>query len=80
MRGLVDALFGPLDRLLAAIPIEAARWAAAALLVVPVLIVVLTVSRAWTLRGAPSGSRWRDLRIWAVVVTLPYLLLYLLAD
>jgi hypothetical protein len=56
----------------------AARVAAVALLVLP-LLAVLRLRRASILRGAPSTSRWRDLRLWAIVATLPYVVLYLLA-
>lgn len=79
MRGVIDAVFGPLDRMLGSVPIEAAPWAAAALLIVPLGFVVLALPREGILRGAPSTNRWRDLRIWAVLVTLPYIVLYLLA-
>jgi hypothetical protein len=75
---LLRALFAPVNALLGALPMGAARVAAVALLVVP-LLVVLRLPRASVLRGAPTASAWRDLRLWAAVAILPYVLLYLLA-
>ena len=39
---------------------------------------VLRLDRDFIYLGSPDRSRWRDLRLWAVVVTVPYLLIYLL--
>ena len=38
----------------------------------------LRLDRRFIYLGSPDQSRWRDLRIWAVIVTVPYLLIYLL--
>ena len=78
MNELLRAIFGPVNELLGALPMGAARVSTFALLLLP-LLVVLRLPRAWILRGAPSPSRWRDLRLWAAVAMLPYLVLYLLA-
>ncbi|HVS13333.1 MAG TPA: hypothetical protein VMV46_05390 [Thermoanaerobaculia bacterium] len=78
MNELLRALFEPVNALLGALPMGAARVAAVALLVIP-LLVVIRLPRSSVLRGAPSTSSWRDLRLWAVVAVLPYVLLYLFA-
>ena len=83
-RSLLELVLGPVDHLLQALPLASARWFALALLVVPVLVVALS-PRASALRGAPgsssaSGGPWyRDLRLWATLISLPYILVYLLA-
>ncbi len=78
LRPLFDAIFGPLDAALGAIPESVAPWAASALLIVPLLFVI-RIPLERLLHDAPDTRRWRDLRIWAVVITLPYLLIYMLA-
>ncbi len=75
LRALAEAVFRPLDALLAALPLEAAPWCAVALLTLPVLVVARLPARS-VLRGAPDERRWRDLRWWAAAVTLPYVLIY----
>lgn len=76
LRGLLEALFSPVDRLLGALPLASGKVAVALLLLVP-LVWVLRLDRDFVLLGSPDESRWRDLRLWAVVVTVPYLLIYL---
>ncbi|HVS65499.1 MAG TPA: hypothetical protein VMT85_18575 [Thermoanaerobaculia bacterium] len=78
MNELLRSIFDPVNALLGALPMGAARVATTVLLVAP-LLAVLWLPRASILRGAPSASRWRDLRVWAVVAMLPYVVLYLLA-
>ena len=39
---------------------------------------VWTLRPEFIFRGAPDQKRWRDLRIWAMVVLLPYVGVYLL--
>jgi hypothetical protein len=34
------------------------------------------LSRKFVFRGAPDEHRWRDLRIWATFVMLPYVAIY----
>lgn len=75
---LLHTIFGPVNSLLGSLPIAFARVAVLALLLLP-LLAVLRLSRASILRGAPSESPWRDLRLWAIVAILPYVVLYLLA-
>jgi hypothetical protein len=78
MNELLRATLGTLDAAIGAVPLGAARWSALALLVAPVLVVALA-RREWIYRGAPDQRSARDLRFWAVLVTLPYAILYLLA-
>lgn len=70
-------LLAPLDGWLAAQPPTVWRLSAVALIVVGSLWVVF-VPRRFVLRGAPDERPWRDLRFWAVLVALPYALIYLL--
>jgi len=37
----------------------------------------LFLPRPFIYAGAPTGSRWRDLRIWLVLLLIPYLAVYL---
>jgi hypothetical protein len=78
VNGFLVATLGTLDGWLGAIPLGAARWSAAALLVLPVVVLAFA-RREWIYRGAPDQRRARDLRMWAALVTLPYAILYLLA-
>ena len=68
----------PIDRALGSVPLGAARWAALALLCVPVLV-TWRANKGDVLRGASDHKAWRDLRWWAVLFTLPYVLVYWLA-
>ncbi len=78
LRTLLEAFFGPFDRALLSLPLWVARFSAVLLLLVPALWVALRSERSVVMRGAPDDSRWRDLRLWAILVTLPYVLIYLL--
>ncbi|HVR30633.1 MAG TPA: hypothetical protein VMS86_14000 [Thermoanaerobaculia bacterium] len=75
MRSFLQAVLGPFDALLGAIPLEAARW-----IVVGFFLIAgagaLLVPRAFVFRGAPDDRWHRDLRLWAILVLLPYLLIY----
>ncbi|MEM6703169.1 MAG: hypothetical protein AAGA81_06105 [Acidobacteriota bacterium] len=76
LRQFLEAFFGPLDQLLGSLPLMTGRVAVALLLLVP-LVWVLRLDREFILLGSPDRARWRDLRLWAVLVTLPYLAIYL---
>ena len=65
-----------MNALLASIPMGLAKAAIVALLIVPVIWAV-RLKRDFIYLGSPGQERWRDLRIWAVVVTVPYVLIYL---
>ena len=42
------------------------------------LVWVWCLRREFVFRDAPDQRWWRDLRIWATVVTVPYIVIYLL--
>ncbi len=72
----LSAALRPLDDFLSALPIGVARGCAITLFLL-VTVWVLTLKRELVFRGAPSQRPWRDLRLWAVLVALPYCLIYL---
>ena len=76
MRTILEFLLGPINDALGALPLWSARVAVALLLILPAAAVWL-LSRDWVLRGAPDRARWRDLRIWAALFSVPYLVIYL---
>ena len=77
MRTILEFVLGPIDSAMGALPLWSARIAVALLLILPAAA-VWRLSRDWVLRGAPDGARWRDLRIWAALFIVPYLVIYLL--
>lgn len=77
MRGLFEAIFDPLTAALGAIPFAAARWFTVAFLLVPVLAVFF-IKTDYVFLGASKRRWWLDLRLWTVVVMIPYILIYLL--
>ena len=77
MRTILEFVLGPINDALAELPLWSARVAVALLLVLPAAA-VWRLGRDWVLRGAPNGAKWRDLRIWAALFIIPYLVIYLL--
>lgn len=77
MRTIFELVLGPVDAAMGALPLWSARVAVALLLVLPAAA-VWRLGREWVLRGAPDRARWRDLRIWAALFVVPYLVIYLL--
>lgn len=77
MRAVLELVLGPVDAAMGALPLWSARVAVALLLVLPAAA-VWRLGREWVLRGAPDRARWRDLRIWAALFVVPYLVIYLL--
>ena len=77
MRTILEFVLGPVDAAMGALPLWSARVAVALLLVLPTAA-VWRLGRDWVFRGAPDRTRWRDLRIWAALFIVPYLLIYLL--
>ena len=76
---LVDvtrSVLGPLDRYLADVSPEVGRWCALALFAIAA-IWVFTLKRDYVYLGAADRAVWRDLRLWTVVVLLPYAVIYL---
>ena len=75
---LLTGFFDPIHALMRSIPLDSARFFVLVLLAVP-LIALLMQKRSFIFRGAPDDKAWRDLRLWAVIVMLPYLVLYALS-
>ena len=74
---VLKPLHAPLDAWLGSLPMWVAMACAIGLFVVAG-IWVWCLPRAFVYRGAPDNRWWRDLRIWATVVLLPYIGIYLL--
>lgn len=77
MRTLLEFVLGPINAAMGALPLWSARIAVALLLILPAAA-VWRLGRDWVLRGAPDLAKWRDLRIWAALFVVPYLVIYLL--
>ncbi len=73
----LKALQTPIDDWLGGLPMWVALACAIGLYAVA-LIWVWFLRRDFVFRGAPDKRWWRDLRIWATLVTIPYVLVYLL--
>ena len=69
-------LLAPLDRLLDSAPPWVGQACAVGLFLVAALWVAM-LSKDYIYRGAPDRAWWRDLRIWAWLAMLPYVLLYI---
>ena len=76
MRALFEAIFAPLNGMLQAVPFAAARWIVVTFLVLAALSPWL-LSDAYIFLGSPHRRRSHDLRLWALVIMLPYILIYL---
>lgn len=74
---LLQGIFGPLDAILESIPFGAARWIVVGFLVVAALSPLL-LSDAYIYVGSADRRRRRDLRLWALLIMLPYILIYML--
>lgn len=74
---LLQGIFGPLDAILESIPFGAARWIVVGFLVIAALSPML-LSDAYIYAGSADRSRRRDLRLWALLIMLPYILIYML--
>ena len=77
MRTIFEFVLGPIDAAIGSLPLWSARVAVALLLVLPA-VGVWRLSRDWAFRGAPDRAGWRDLRVWAALFIVPYLVIYLL--
>jgi len=73
----LKSLHEPIDNWLGSLPMSVAMACAVGLFVLAG-IWVWTLRADFIFRGAPDRSRWRDLRIWSMVVLLPYIAIYLL--
>jgi hypothetical protein len=77
VKTLLQALLGPFDSLLGAIPLDAGRWVVVGFFGAVALATLLLPSE-FVFRGAPDRRWYRDLRWWGVVIVLPYILIYAL--
>ena len=73
----LEAFHRPIDAWLASLPMSVALFSAIGLYVIAV-IWVWTLPREFVYRGQSTQSRWYDLRIWATLVVIPYVMIYLL--
>ena len=73
----IKALHQPIDDWLGSLPMSTALACAIGLFVVAG-IWVWTLRTEFIFRGAPGRRWWCDLRIWATLVLLPYIGIYLL--
>ena len=73
---LLKRLHQPLDEWIGGLPSWAGVACAVGLFVLAGLW-VLTLKREYVYVGAPDRRRWRDLRLWALLVLLPYIIIYL---
>jgi len=71
------SLHEPIDHWLVSLPMSVAMACAIGLFVLAG-IWVWTLHTDFIFRGAPDHKRWRDLRIWSMVVLLPYITIYFL--
>jgi len=73
----LKSLHQPIDDWLGSLPMSVAMFCAVGLFVLAG-IWVWTLKADFIFRGAPDRSRWRDLRIWSMIVLLPYITIYIL--
>jgi hypothetical protein len=66
----------PLDRMLDAIPMGVAQAIVIGLFVVAA-VVCCCLRRKYVYMGAPDQKAWRDLRLWSVLLVIPYILVYI---
>lgn len=73
----LKSMHGPIDAWLLSLPPWV--WTASAIaLIVLGAFSTLLFSREYVFRGAPDRAAWRDLRIWALLFVIPFVLVYLL--
>lgn len=75
MRTILETIFDPLNAALAAIPLSAARWITVAFLILPVIGAAMLKSD-YIFLGARRRIWYLDLRIWAGLCMIPYILIY----
>lgn len=71
----LKALHEPLDQWLGSLPMSIAMSCAIGLYVVA-FVWVWCLKREFVFRGTPDNRWWRDLRIWATLVLIPYVAIY----
>lgn len=75
MREALGAIFDPLSAALGAVPLGAGRFITVGFLLLAT-VATLFLPANYVYLGSPDRRRWRDLRLWAVSIMLPYLLIY----
>ena len=75
--GLIKGFHEPIDNWLGQLPMSVALGCAIALYAIA-LTWVWSLRREFVFRGSPDQKPWRDLRIWATIVVIPYVAVYLL--
>lgn len=73
----LKALHTPIDNWLGSLPMSVAMACALGLYAIAV-IWVWRLQKEFVFRGAPDQKKWRDLRIWATLVVVPYVAVYIL--
>ena len=73
----LKALHEPIDAWLGSLSMNVAMACALGLYAIAV-VWVWTLPREFVFRGAPDQKPWRDLRVWATLVVIPYVAVYLL--
>lgn len=71
----IKSLLAPLDAFLNSLPMWAAQASAIGLFVFAGIF-AWCMPRRFIYLGAPDQALWRDLRIWATLVLVPYVLIY----
>jgi uncharacterized membrane protein YgaE (UPF0421/DUF939 family) len=71
----LKSLHAPLDRALDAVPMSVAQGCTIGLFVAAAIF-AWCMPRRYIYLGAPDQARWRDLRIWATLVLVPYMIIY----
>jgi hypothetical protein len=72
----LKSLHEPIDNWLGSLPMWVAMACAIGLFAIAGTW-VWTLRKEFVFRGAPDQSWWRDLRLWATAVLLPYVAIYL---
>jgi len=65
----------PLDAWLASLPLWVAQACVLAIFFISALLVT-RLHRRYVYIGAPDDRPWRDLRIWSLVLLVPYIAIY----
>ena len=73
----LKALHAPIDNWLASLPMSVAMGCALGLYAIAV-VWVWRLKKEFVFRGAPDNRGWRDLRVWATIVVIPYVMVYIL--
>ncbi len=71
----IKIALAPLDRWLVSLPMSVAQATVICLFLVTG-VWIWTLKKDYIYLGAPDRAAWRDLRIWATLVLLPYIAVY----